>query len=519
MDLNKVEIMSVEIINKGKTNEYVYDISLDGTVVNALGLNIAHNTDGFNFKMPDTFRYTDDNPYIGKGLNRDVKEGKAYTGVVADVMEFDDLFMRKKMGLGIDEFCPATINFARKCYSDKLEDGSTKKVGNTIKSRRMSGYIDVFMDKAINLLLDGDGKGFLNFYYDYIEKIYNYQIPLKDIASKGKIKKTLEDYIKDCKTTTKSGGKKARQAWYELVLNANMKVKLDDTIYYINTGTNKNHSDVKRITHQFVKYNGETVELNTKIKKEILLDECSKKGIEYKTLKTKDAKELLKKHIVKEEDEILLNCKMIPNSIIESEENILSNDEYEYNVDKYIDMFNKRIKVLLVCFSTEIRDKILITNPEDRQYFTEGQTRLVSGFPNKESDQDTYEQLMTMERKEVEFWTRIGEKPPFVEECGMDWDKIVNDYLKVKAEEDNAVFQEEDKKYLEALNNLTKEDIQAYEDDDIIPQSLLNIVNLGSDLHFYFKKLPNMTPSTGGYIFDDLSIEDNSDEIEDKATF
>lgn len=511
--------MSLEIINKGKTDEYVYDISLDGTVVNALGMNLAHNTDGFNFKMPDTFRYTEDNPYIGKGLNRDVTKGKAYVGVFADVMEFDDLFMRKKMGLGIDEFCPATINFARKNYSDKLEDGSTKKVGNTIKSRRMSGYIEVFMDNAINYLLNGDGKGFLNYYYDYIDKIYNYQIPLKDIASKGKIKKTMEDYIADCKTLTKSGGKKARQAWYELALKANMKVKLDDTIYYINTGTNKNHSDVKRITHQYVKQGNETVELNSKIKREILLKECEKKGIEYKTLKTKDAKELLKKHIVKEEDEIVLNCKMIPNSIIDSETDILSNEEYEYNVDKYIDMLNKRIKVLLVCFSPDIRDKILITNPEDRQYFTVNETKLVSGYPNRPTDQDTYEQLMTMERKEVEYWVRIGEKPPFVEECGMDWDKIVNDYLQLKAEEENALFKEEDAKYIEALSKLSKEDIQAYEEDDIIPQSILNIVTLGSDLHFYFNKLPNMTPSTGGYIFDDLSIDDISDEIEDKITF
>ena len=30
----------------------VYDISLDGTVVNALGMNVISNTDGFNFQMP-----------------------------------------------------------------------------------------------------------------------------------------------------------------------------------------------------------------------------------------------------------------------------------------------------------------------------------------------------------------------------------------------------------------------------------------------------------------------------------
>ena len=62
----------------------------------------------------------------------------------------------------------------------------------------------------------------------------------------------------------------------------------------------------------------------------------------------------------------------------------------------------------------------MITNPEDRKYFTKEQAQLVSGYPNKESDQDTYEQLMKPERKEIEFWLKIGEVPPFVKECGID---------------------------------------------------------------------------------------------------
>ena len=37
----------MEINKKNKTNDYVYDISLDGTVVNALGMNVISNTDGF----------------------------------------------------------------------------------------------------------------------------------------------------------------------------------------------------------------------------------------------------------------------------------------------------------------------------------------------------------------------------------------------------------------------------------------------------------------------------------------
>jgi hypothetical protein len=29
-------------------------------------------------------------------------------------------------------------------------------------------------------------------------------------------------------------------------------------------------------------------------------------------------------------------------------------------------------------------------------------------------------------------------------------------------------------------------------------------MTLGSDMRLYFKKLPEMTPSTGGYVFDDI---------------
>lgn len=36
----------MNVINKGKKSVFVYDISLDGTVVNALGMNVMSNTDG-----------------------------------------------------------------------------------------------------------------------------------------------------------------------------------------------------------------------------------------------------------------------------------------------------------------------------------------------------------------------------------------------------------------------------------------------------------------------------------------
>ena len=371
----------------GVTDDYVYDISLDGSVVNALGMNVISNTDGFNFQMPmeEDFRYTDEHPYISTGEGRNSIKGKSYTRVDADVAEFEDLFMSKpyngginKMGLGIDEYCDACIQFARKNYADLMPDGKTKKVGNTIKSRKMSGYLEKFIDDGVDLLLRGNGYKFLSNYYDYIEKIYNYQIPIKDIASKGNIKKTIKDYIADCKTLTKSGSKKSRQAWYELVIKEGINVNVSDTIYYINTGTKKGHSDVKRVTHYYTfDDNGEKQEITKEVEKLYKEQSFSLKQCELKTGTVPLTRiELAKKHYGAksyEEDEIILNCKLVPNEILDKEEDVLCSDYdgLEYNVEKYIDQFNKRISPLLVCFSTDIRDKILITNPKDKKYFTE----------------------------------------------------------------------------------------------------------------------------------------------------
>lgn len=466
--------------------------------------------------MPETFRYTDEHPYISNGAGRNSIKDKAYTLVDADVAEFEDLYMSKsydgginKMGLGIDEYCDACIQFARKNYADLMPDGSTKKVGNTIKSRKMSGYLEKFIDEGVDLLLHGNGYKFLSNYYDYIEKIYNYQIPIKDIASKGNIKKTIKDYVADCKTLTKAGSKKSRQAWYELVIKEGVNVNVSDTIYYINTGTKRAHSDVKRITHYYYyDDNGHMVDITKEVEKlyKAHSKEYALHGVETKKTRMELAKENYGKTVF-DEDEIILNCKLVPKEILDKEEDVLCSDYegLEYNVEKYIDQFNKRITPLLVCFHPDIRDKILITNPKDKQYFTEEQSKLVSGFPNKEEDQDTFEALMTPERKEVEFWLKVGEVPPFVKECGIDWDEIVRKHEEEVKEEQNELFEKENTKYLEALDSLTNKDVEELENEGKLPSSIASIMTLGSDMRLYFKKIPNKTPSTGGFVFDDIS--------------
>ena len=465
--------------------------------------------------MPDSFRYTEEHPYISDGGGRNSVKGKAYVGLDADVAEFEDLYFNQpwnggvnKMGLGVDELCDACIQFARKNYADLMPDGSIKLVGNTIKSRKMSGYLEKFINEAVDLLLHGNGYQFLSNYYDYIDKIYNYQIPIKDIASKGNIKKTLKEYKEDCKTLTKAGSKKSRQAWYELVINAGINVNVGDSVYYINTGTKKGHSDVKRITHYYTyDKEGNKVEITKDVEK--YYKEAAKGGVEVKKKRIDVAKEMFGNKAF-EEDEIILNSKLVPMEIIDSEKDILCS-EYEgleYNVEKYIDQFNNRITPLLVCFSPEIRDKILITNPKDRKFFTESEAKLVSGHPNKPEDQDTYEALMTPERKEIAFWEKVNEVPPFIKECGIDWEKLVEEYREVTKQENDIIFQEENEKYLKALEELTDSDIETFMTEGKLPTSITSLVKIGNDMRFYFKKLPEMTPSTGGYIFDDIQVQD-----------
>lgn len=500
-------------INNADNTGYVYDISLDGTVVNALGLNVVSNTDGFNFQMPkeEDFRYTKVYPYIGKGKGRNTKEGKEYTRVEADVAEFEDTYLNEaynggilKNGLGVDEYCDACIQFSRKNYADLMPDGKVKLVGNTIKSKKMPIYIEKFLDGGIKLLLRGKGKEFLESYYDYVEKIYNLQIPLKDIASVGKIKISIDEYKKGCTELTASGNKKSRQAWYELAIREGLNVNMGDAIYYINTGKKKGDSDVKRVTHYYAVVDGVETEVTkelerkyTKAKKEtpneVAIDIKNKKWIK----KAEYGKKIYPNSF-REEDEVLFNCVLLSNEIVEDEDDHFCDEDFEYNVDKYIEAFNKRIRPLLVCFSKDIRtrvnekgkevDNILITNPKDRKEFTDEESTLVSGQPYEPGDQDTYEQLMTMEDKEIKFWLSVDKVPPYVKECGMDWEEIKRDYLERMKQYEKEEIQEELRLYEKAIDDLTRSEVEDFIDEGVIPDKILRIVDEETDTNNFVSK-------------------------------
>jgi DNA polymerase elongation subunit (family B) len=330
---------------------------------------LVMDTDGVNFETPqDRESYK----YIGQGLNGLVKEGKEYVGAEADVAEYNDLFLRGEMGLDIDGVWPSTINVARKNYALLTDKGKVKLTGNTIKSKKLQTYVAEFLDKGLRMLLDGKGGEFLDFYYEYVDKLYNRQIPLAKIANKARVKQSIDDYKVHITKTTKAGNMMSRQAHMELLIKEGKNPGLGDTIFYVNNGEKKSHGDVQ-----------------------------------------------------KKKDELVLNCYLIDERDIEMNPDLLG----EYNVPRYLAAFNKRIEPLLVVYKPEIREDILIEDPKDRPIFTKSQTELVRGYPMKETHQDTLEEVLTLSDMELTFWKNVGIDPYYmyldgtVDLVDVDWVK------------------------------------------------------------------------------------------------
>jgi hypothetical protein len=237
------------------------------------------------------------------------------------------------------------------------KDGKIKLTGNTIKSKKLPEYIEKFIDVAVKLLLEGKGKEFIEEYYNYFDKIYNKQIPLIQIANKARVKQTVQDYIKRSKTVNKAGSTTSKMAHMELIINDKLNVNLGDIIYYVNNGTKQSHGDVS---------------------------------------KTKDG--------------IKLNCYRIDQELFEKTPDLTG----EYNVPRAIATFNKRITPLLVVFSPNIRDRILIKEPTDRQFFTTDECKLINGIPYKADQQDSLREVMTISDDELKFWDKVNINPNLI---------------------------------------------------------------------------------------------------------
>jgi DNA polymerase elongation subunit (family B) len=328
---------------------------------------LVMDTDGVNFSKPQDW---ESRKYVGKGNNWKVKEGEEYTGDDADVAEFNDLFMRGEMALDTDGTWPSCINLARKNYAVMDSKGKVKLTGNTIKSKKLPLYIEAFLDKGVKMLLEGKGQDFVEWYYEYQQRIFDLQIPLKQIAQRAKVKLSLDDYQIRSTQKTKSGGSMSKMAHMELAIKHGLNINLGDVIFYVNNGLRASHGDVQ------------------------------KKG-----------------------DGVVLNCYMLDAKELENNPDLKG----EYNIARAITTFNKRIEPLLVVFKDEIRDGLLVLDPEKRGLFTKEQCELINGKPFDESGQDKLEDVLTISEQEMIYWGKRGLSPDYMYELADEgWEQYIN---------------------------------------------------------------------------------------------
>jgi DNA polymerase elongation subunit (family B) len=316
---------------------------------------LVMDTDGVNFSTPDDAK---DRVYVGRGLNWKSKLGKEYYGPEADVAEYNDIFMRGEMALDTDGVWPSCINLARKNYAVMDAKGKIKLTGNSIKSKKLPIYIEEFLDKGVKMLLEGNGQAFVEYYYEYLQKIFDKKIPLSKIAQRAKVKLSLDDYKKRLTTKTKSGNSMSRMAHMELAIQENLAVNLGDVIMYVNNGLKSSHGDVQ------------------------------KKG-----------------------DGVQINCYMLHKDILENDPNLTG----EYNVPRAITTFNKRMEPLMVVFQDEVRNNLIVNDPENRGIFTKAQCELINGHPLGNGDQDRLqEDVLDITEQELNYWERRGLSPDYM---------------------------------------------------------------------------------------------------------
>jgi DNA polymerase elongation subunit (family B) len=334
---------------------------------------LVMDTDGVNFSSPDD---VDTHRYIGRGLNWKVKKDKEYTGAEADVAEYNDIFMRGEMALDTDGVWPSCINVARKNYALMTDKGKIKLVGNTIKSKKLPLYIEEFLDKGLKLLLNGKGQEFVEYYYEYLEKIVSMKIPLKLIASRAKVKLTLDDYRVRCTQKTKAGSLMSRMAHMELAIRDGLNVNLGDVIYYVNNGTRASHGDVQ-----------------------------------------------------KKADSLVINCYRLENEELEKNPDLTG----EYNVPRAVVTFNKRLEPLMVVFKDDVRNTLLVDDPSKREFFTKEQCELVNGYPLGDGDQDRlFEDVLEISPDELKYWKKRGLEPDYIYELAEEgWSESLTEFQTV----------------------------------------------------------------------------------------
>ena len=217
--------------------------------------------------------------------------------------------------------------------------------------------------------------------------IYKIDTKLQTGALLAKVKLSLEDYAKRSNQKTKSGGAMSMMAHMELAIKNKLNINLGDVIYYVNNGTKASQGDVQKVTKLKRGWSEEQLDYYLSANGKYPDDSVTSM--------------------------VQINCYMLDPSEIENNPEMTG----EYNVARAIVTFNKRIEPLLVVFKEDVRKNLLVTNPEDRGFFTKDQCILVNGIPFEEGDQDKlYEDVLNISEAELRYWSKRGLDPNYIYE-------------------------------------------------------------------------------------------------------
>jgi hypothetical protein len=100
----------------------------------------------------------------------------------------------------------------------------------------------------------------------------------------------------------------------------------------------------------------------------------------------------------------------------------------EYNVPRAIVTFNKRIEPLMVVFKDEVRNNLLVNEPEKRGIFTKSQCELINGHPLDEGSQDRLqEDVLDVTEQELKYWEKRGLSPDYMYDLAEEgWEEKLN---------------------------------------------------------------------------------------------
>jgi len=384
-------------------------------------------TDGVNFSYPDNTNIDMEGNEMPEYQPTEVAwQYGGKTGIGALVAKYNDEELPKPyMKIDDDGSWVSTLVLSRINYANLTEERfDTKKnklipqkvklTGNTIKSRVMPEYIEEFITKALTLILEGKGAEFVEYYYEYAEKIYYCQIPLKKIATKKRYKSSINEYLN--RGVNKNGKEKNKMAHMELmVMSRNIQayelykaqgketdLQLIDLLTEDKEAKAKAKNIMKDIMTEVQGIMTPEPEIGTML---FYVNSGLKKS-------DKDVDVIFDEKL----GHLRMCSTLIDSEQIEQNPNLIG----PYNAEKYLESFNKKVESLIGGFSENVQKKLLVRPNKKkkvkgskepvavglvREYFTEKELEL------RNYDEDLLEDALFLEQGEIDFWNRTGLNP------------------------------------------------------------------------------------------------------------